>query len=233
MSQNWMVAVDDSNQSSYAFNYATQFMDKALDHLFLFNVHDEPTIVYGGYATPELLTSLHDVEEKRSKKILVHYGLKAKELGIKYTMMKGSAANAGELICKAVKQYSIHNVVTGRRDMGEVKRFFVGSTSKYIVENAECNVIVVKIPVGPEEEHSDKSKTILAEESERIRRINEEEDERKKEEELRKAELEKVKLEEEKERAERIASQAQFNKDKLDKYIHIFAFQEELKKKVH
>jgi len=30
--------------------------------------------------------------------------------------------------------------------MGGVQRFFVGSTSKYVVENAECNVIVVKVP---------------------------------------------------------------------------------------
>uniref|UniRef100_A0A6B2LHC3 UspA domain-containing protein n=1 Tax=Arcella intermedia TaxID=1963864 RepID=A0A6B2LHC3_9EUKA len=225
-----MVAVDDSVFAAYAFNYATSFMDKTVDHLFLFNVHDEPTVVYGGYATPELIQSLHDVEERRSKKILVHYGQKAKSLGVKYTMMKGSAANAGELICKAVKQYNIHNVVTGRRDMGEVKRFFVGSTSKYLVENAECNVIVVKSPVGAEEEHSDRQKIIQAEESERIRRIEEEELEKKREEDERKAVLEQVKVEEEKERAERIA-QSKLNQENVSKLFHVFAFQEELKKK--
>eukprot|EP01124_Arcella_intermedia_P003695 TRINITY_DN1203_c0_g1_i1.p1 TRINITY_DN1203_c0_g1~~TRINITY_DN1203_c0_g1_i1.p1 ORF type:complete len:233 (-),score=55.13 TRINITY_DN1203_c0_g1_i1:67-765(-) len=230
MAQNWLVAVDDSVFAAYAFNYATSFMDKTVDHLFLFNVHDEPTVVYGGYATPELIQSLHDVEERRSKKILVHYGQKAKSLGVKYTMMKGSAANAGELICKAVKQYNIHNVVTGRRDMGEVKRFFVGSTSKYLVENAECNVIVVKSPVGAEEEHSDRQKIIQAEESERIRRIEEEELEKKREEDERKAVLEQVKVEEEKERAERIA-QSKLNQENVSKLFHVFAFQEELKKK--
>jgi nucleotide-binding universal stress UspA family protein len=234
MAQNWLVAIDDSVFASYAFNYATEYMNRQIDHLFIFNVHDEPTVVYGGYATPELIQNLHEVEERRSKKILVHYGHKAKEMGIKYTMMKGSSANAGELICKAVKQYNIHNVVTGRREMGDFKRFFVGSTSKYIVENAECNVIVVKISVGPEEEHVDKSKIIQAEEAERIRRIVEEEDEKRKAEEERKETFAKVKALEEKERADRI-SQAQmvFNKDNMDKMIHVFAFHEELKKKVH
>jgi len=233
MSQNWLVAVDDSAFASYAFNYASSYMNKQNDHLYLFNVHDEPNVIYGGYATPELLQSLHDVEEKRSKKILVHYGQKAKQLGIKYTMMKGSAANAGELICKAVKQYNINSVVTGRRDMGDFKRFFLGSTSKYIVENAECNVVVVKIPIGPEEEHSDRLKVILAEEDERIRRITEEDDIKRKEEEERRTTLSQVKSQEERERAERIYEEAHFNKERIDKMIHVFAFQEELKQKVH
>jgi len=231
--QNWLVAVDDSNYASWAFNYATEYMDKHHDHLYIFNVHDEPNAIYGGYATPELINSLHEVEERRSKKILVHYGHKAKVQGVKYTMMKGSAANAGELICKAVKQYNVHQVVTGRRDMGDLKRFFLGSTSKYIVENADCNVIVVKNPVGPEEEHSERQKVIQAEETERIRRIFEEEEIKHKEEQERKAVLEKVKEDEEKERKERIADESKFSKEKVDKMFHIFAFQEELQKKQH
>jgi len=184
--QNWLVAIDDTPYASWAFNYATEYMDRHNDHLYLFNVHDEPTAIYGGYATPELINSIHEVEERRSKKILVHYGHKARLLGLKYTMMKGSSSNAGDLICRAVNQYNIHQVVTGRRDMGDVKRFFLGSTSKYILEHANCNVVVVKIAVGPEEEHSDRTKAIQAEESERIRRIIEEEKIKEKEEEERK-----------------------------------------------
>jgi len=145
-------------------------------------------------------------------------------------MMKGSSSNAGDLICRAVNQYNIHQVVTGRRDMGDVKRFFLGSTSKYILEHANCNVVVVKIAVGPEEEHSDRTKAIQAEESERIRRIIEEEKIKEKEEEERKATLQKVKIDEEKERQERIADEAKFSKDRVDKLFHIFAFHEELKK---
>jgi len=232
LSQNWLVAVDDTEFASYAFNYATEYMDKHNDHLYLFNVHDEPTVVYGGYATPELIQSLHDVEERRSKKILVHYGQKTKDMGIKYTMMKGSSSNAGELICKAVKQYNIQTVVTGRREMGDFKRFFVGSTSKYLVENAECNVIVVKIPIGAEEEHAQKSKIIQAEEAERIRRIAEEENALKLLEEARKATLGTVISAEERERMERIADENRFNKEKIDKLFHVFAFKEELLKKV-
>jgi nucleotide-binding universal stress UspA family protein len=149
--QNWLVAVDDSVTASWAFSYATTMMDKQNGHLFILNVHDEPTAMYAGYAAPDLLSRLAEVEDLRAKKILVHYGLKAQHMGIKFTMMKGTDSNAGELICQTIKRYNIKQVVTGRREIGEFKRFVTGSTSKYIMENAEdCNVTIVKTPVGPD-----------------------------------------------------------------------------------
>lgn len=149
--QNWLVAVDDSITASWAFSYATTMMDKHNGHLFILNVHDEPTAIYGGYAAPDLLNRLVEVEELRAKKILVHYGLKAQHLGLRFTMMKGTDSNAGELICQTIKLYNIKQVVTGRREIGEFKRFVTGSTSKYIMENADdCNVTIVKTPIGAE-----------------------------------------------------------------------------------
>src|SRR5262245_48617618 len=60
-------------------------------------------------------------------------------------MMKGTDSNPGVMLCKAVTEYGIHMIVVGRRPLGGVQRFFAGSTSKYLVENADCTVIVVKV----------------------------------------------------------------------------------------
>jgi len=195
------------------------------------NVHDEPQFIYGGYTTPEILSSLNDAAEKKSKKILVHFGHRTKEAGVvHFTLMKGSSAHSGELICRAVKQYNIHHVVTGRRHLSGVQRFFAGSTSQYIVENAEANVIIVKIPPGAEEEHSDKTKVIQLEEEERIRRVQEEAKIHQQEAQQSQDALKKVHEVEEQERARRIAE----TKDQsLDKLIHVFAFHDELKQKVN
>jgi len=225
MAQNWLVAVDDSVWASYAFNFASEFLNKKLDHLYLMHVSEEPTKVFVGYATSALLESLQKVEEEKARKILVHYGRKCKELGIQYTMMKGTDSNPGALLCKAVKNYSVHHLVLGRRSMGSVQRFFVGSTSKYCVENAECNVIVVKVPVGEEEEHDSRSKIIQEEEHERVRRIEEdlklagETDEQKLE------TLKAVKEAEEEERIRRIKEDGDFSKDK----IKLYKFLDEIK----
>jgi len=140
--------------------------------------------------------------------------------------MKGSSAHAGELICRAVKQYNIDQVVTGRRSMGSFRRFFSGSTSQYVVENAECNVVVVKLVPGPQEEHVDRAKVIQMEEEERIRRVEEEYHRERVEKEQSQAALEKIHKLEEDERARRVAEDKQHN-------IHLYTFQDELKQKVH
>jgi len=173
MIQNWLVAVDDTTCASWAFSYATTFMDKQIGHLFILNVHEEPKSIYGSYASPELLNRLSEVEDAIAEKILVHYGQKAQQIGIKYTMIKGISSNVGEFICQAIKRCNIQHVVTGRRDMGDIKRIFMGSTSKYIMENAQCTVIIVKNPFGDEEESAYIQKIIQAENAERTLRIEE------------------------------------------------------------
>lgn len=83
MAQNWLVAVDDSSWASYAFNYATELMNKKLDHLYLMHVMEEPTRVYLGYAAPTFLESMQKLLDEKARKILVHYGHKAKALGVR------------------------------------------------------------------------------------------------------------------------------------------------------
>lgn len=69
------------------------------------------------------------------------------DLQVNYTMMKGTENNPGILVCKAVENYGITTVVVGRRGLGRFERFVSGSSSSYIVEHANCNVIVVKVSV--------------------------------------------------------------------------------------
>jgi len=224
MSLNWLVAIDETEEASFAFTYAVSKM-KESDHLYLMNVHDEPTIIYAGYTTAEVLSSLNAAQEKKAKKILVHFGHRAKDAGVKnFTLMKGASSNAGELLCKAVKQYNIHTVVVGRRTLSGVRRFFVGSTSQYVVENAECTVVVAKMQCNENEEHADKSKVIQLEEEERIRRVQEniKIDAISKDPQALKAVL----AAEEKERARRM------EEDKRCGHIHLYSFHDELRQKV-
>jgi len=140
-------------------------------------------------------------------------------------MMKGTDDNPGVLICKAAKNYNVANIVLGRRSMGSVERFFVGSTSRYVLENAECNVIVIKKEFGGEEEHVSKLQVIQAEEEERVRRMMEGPEE------IHYGTKSDVISAEEEERQRRINEDASFSKDNLNKLIQIYQFQDELKKK--
>lgn len=84
----WLVAVDDGPFAAYAFNYALEYMDKKNDRLYILNVMEEPTRVFVGYATASLIESLAKVEDSKARKILVHYGHKAKESGVLFTTSK-------------------------------------------------------------------------------------------------------------------------------------------------
>jgi len=53
----------------------------------------------------------------------------------------------GYALCKAAKDHNIDCMVVGRRPLGVIKRFLTSSTSKYCLDNAECNVLVCKNPI--------------------------------------------------------------------------------------
>ncbi len=93
-----------------------------------------------------------------------------------------------------MKDNAIDTLVIGRRGMNTFQRLVTGSVSKYCLENADCNVLVVKVDpysmayvafvaslvyllllfqgsYNIEEEHDSLSAVISAEEQERQRRI--------------------------------------------------------------
>lgn len=52
--------------------------------------------------------------------------------------------NPGELICEYIDRQNIDLVVMGSRGLGNIKKIFLGSVSNYIVQHAECPVLVIK-----------------------------------------------------------------------------------------
>merc|ERR1712100_505649 len=78
-------------------------------------------------------------------------------------------------IANLAQKKNIDIIVMGRRGLSSVTRFFVGSTTTYVLEHAQANVLVVKQDLPPEEVHeSDVRAVKRAEEVERARRIDEE-----------------------------------------------------------
>jgi hypothetical protein len=56
------------------------------------------------------------------------------QLGIPCTGLISISSHVGEAICQAVDAKKIDVLIMARRGLGKVKRFFVGSTTKYCVE---------------------------------------------------------------------------------------------------
>lgn len=57
----------------------------------------------------------------------------------------------GYALCKAAKDYKIDCMIVGRRSLGPIKRLITSSTSKYLIDHADCNVLVIKKPYSSEQ----------------------------------------------------------------------------------
>jgi Universal stress protein family len=63
-------------------------------------------------------------------------------------------SDPGEAICSYAHKSNIDTLFLGRRGLGTIKRLFLGSVSRYCIENAICNIVVIKHPEDPIREHT-------------------------------------------------------------------------------
>lgn len=99
----------------------------------------------------------------------------AREQGVvNVHLLLSTSDNVGEMVCHAAAEKKADFLVVGRRGLGTLQRLLLGSVSRYILEHAPCDVIVVKGHYGPAVEHdTTKAQVKRAEEVERQRRIEE------------------------------------------------------------
>jgi len=184
--KSWLVPVDNSTNSEAALYFALDRMNKENDTLFLLTAVEEEAMrsyLYGTINSGEILATIQQQKEEAGRLLLQKMTRRAKQFGIKtIRLLLGKSNEAGDLICKAVDKHSIDYCCMGRRGMGKLKRLFVGSTSYYVAQYANCHVFVVKGEHGPIEKHDvSVSKIKSIEEVERIRRIKEHDEEERKE----------------------------------------------------
>lgn len=179
---NYLVAVDASDNAKAAFYTAISMLkQKDKDTLYILSVvEDFQSIGMLSHGLPyNVYESAQTLAEKAAAKLLHFYGRLCQRRGIHHVLLMGVSNNVGEMVCQACEKKKIDFLVVGRRGIGKLKRVLVGSNSKYVMEHAKCNVMVVKGAWGPPEEHSDLQDIIKAEEAERQQREEEEQEEAK------------------------------------------------------
>jgi len=154
MSRKFLLAVDHSLNTDFAFNECVRLMDKENDQLFLVGVAEQPTFMpVSALGTMMVIKAEREVEI-RTRELLSKYVAYCRSVGVKnHHTILGRGTHVGEVICKAVEKKNVDYLVVGRRGMSKIKRLFIGSTSKYCLEHATCSVIVVKMPPEMEKDH--------------------------------------------------------------------------------
>jgi len=135
-SQKILVALDGSQYSHRAFQYACELaLNKELP-LIIVNVIEEHATV-GHSIIREL--------ENTSKEILHKYQARAKLLGVASVSTKQSKGNPAEEILKIANSGNIDTIVVGSRGCyANSNSILLGSTSYKLAHYSKCTVIIVK-----------------------------------------------------------------------------------------
>eukprot|EP01113_Clastostelium_recurvatum_P019028 TRINITY_DN2243_c0_g1_i2.p1 TRINITY_DN2243_c0_g1~~TRINITY_DN2243_c0_g1_i2.p1 ORF type:complete len:193 (+),score=40.32 TRINITY_DN2243_c0_g1_i2:121-699(+) len=175
-SRSYLIALDSSANSSYAFNELLRIINREEDRVYLVAVQETKIIDFDdiasgalasgmafGYTPPaNLIAPVHpsiaeQTIEKRATELLDAYSGMCKSNNVQHyeaTLLKSH--HIGEAICNMVEEKKVDYLLVGRRGMSQIKRAFLGSTSRYCLEHASCSVVVVKLPAQTPAHHHDK-----------------------------------------------------------------------------
>ncbi|CAI5504022.1 unnamed protein product [Closterium sp. Naga37s-1] len=140
--RNIIVAVDESEQSFYALQWAfDHIIRKDADKTILVTVETPITSSAGAFAIPEdNELSVDDDKEQETKSVAERAEAICKENQVTSVTTKVYQGEAREAICQACEENEASMLVIGSHGHGPVKRSFLGSVSDYCSKYARCPV---------------------------------------------------------------------------------------------
>ncbi|KAF1297343.1 universal stress protein UspA [Enterococcus sp. JM4C] len=139
--KNILVAVDGSKNAEKAFLEAIELSKEHEAHLYIAYVVNEVEVTHSAYAYSKLLAE----EQAHVEKVLLEKVKHAKEVGLREVTPLTQIGNVKRVLTKTIpEQYPIDLLIVGATGKGAIQRVTVGSTAAYVVNQAPCNVLVVK-----------------------------------------------------------------------------------------
>lgn len=139
-----LVGIDGSEQSKNAL-YRAIDLAQALDaSLLLVTVVDNPAIsmaVAGNYVIPP---QLNDDLIKQAKATMTKYTTIAQQAGVQFEDRVLMGDHKTQMANDIPEKENADAIVIGATGLTRVERVFIGSTASYIMNNAKCDVIIVR-----------------------------------------------------------------------------------------
>eukprot|EP00296_Roombia_truncata_P001976 JP437839.1.p1 GENE.JP437839.1~~JP437839.1.p1 ORF type:complete len:154 (-),score=65.23 JP437839.1:44-505(-) len=145
------IAIDGSEQSAHAFNWAADNVVKPDDTIVFIHGREDPVanlIAYSGMSggvvgSPELFQNVEAHSISASKTMVEKYTHVAENRKLTHIEIEGKG-DPKDIIVEAVKECNADLLVIGSRGLGAIKRAFVGSVSSHCVHHCHCPVLVVR-----------------------------------------------------------------------------------------
>ncbi|KAB2035533.1 hypothetical protein ERO13_D04G137700v2 [Gossypium hirsutum] len=148
MEKKVMVAIDESECSHWALQWALENLGHAISasQLFIFNaqpLHNFAYLSASTYGAPPV--DLINTVQENQKRLALALLEKAKGICANRGVDAETMTEVGdpkEKICEAVEKLNIELLILGSHGRGAIQRAFLGSVSNHCVHNAKCPVLV-------------------------------------------------------------------------------------------
>jgi nucleotide-binding universal stress UspA family protein len=138
-----LVGYDGSDNAERALNRAIDLIKQAGGELRIAVVAD--TASYATYAGAGAIYKRFNEQTRQNAENLAKAALdKSKSAGIKDVYASSEEGQPADMILTLATEYKSDLIVVGRRGMRGLERFLMGSVSTAVINNAKCDVLVVK-----------------------------------------------------------------------------------------
>jgi len=139
-----LVAVDGSEISKRAFEYASFIAEKCNTSLVIVNIPDIFERVGSSSKKLEEIARKIEKGEIDNEAMLRKFESQAKDYGIKDVRTIKQRGNVAEEILKIADKEKVDLIILGSRGRSTAKEFLLGGVSHKVVHHARCPVTVVR-----------------------------------------------------------------------------------------
>ncbi len=126
-----LLPLDGSEASKRTLAWLPQFLNPKQSEIYLLNIYDfSPE---GGYRYPS---------KAESEKILKNAEHQLKQDGFKINAVEYRCGTPALEICEYAEEQNIDEIILGTRGHHEVEKYFMGSTTQEVFQQASCPVII-------------------------------------------------------------------------------------------
>ena len=139
---NVLVAVDGSENSQRALDFALDFAEKYSAAITVVNVSESSAVAaYSGDGLVSVARDLRKIHEDILEKALAHARSSHPAVNVSTSLREGDPASE---IVAAATEGNFDVVVIGHRGLGKVKGMFLGSISEKVMRSLICTVVLVR-----------------------------------------------------------------------------------------
>lgn len=145
--QHILVPVDDSKQAMQAFEEAVETAKRNNAQIYLMTAVQEPsTLFYYAPADDEVWRKVSEKMNKEAKNRFAEMEKQVDLTGIPPIKEFVTEGDPRQVIVHFAKKTGlpVDMIIMGATGKGSMERLLIGSTTTYVVNHADCNVLVVR-----------------------------------------------------------------------------------------